>query len=161
MFDLDIEVKFIERDNCPIVRLQYATPGSAGLDLIAHITKSIVLLPNHVQLIPTGVAIFIKDIRYTGMIIPRSGKGHKHGLILGNGTGLIDSDYQGELMVSLWNRSESVRQINPGDKIAQYIIVPVKHARLNVVEKFSSETARGNNGFGHSDDSHNARNGLL
>lgn len=127
----------------------YGTGGSAGLDLRANLSDAINILPGERSvLIPTGVSIFIKDPNYAAIILPRSGMGHKAGLVLGNGTGLIDSDYQGELMVSVCVRPghETIR-IEPGDRIAQIVVIPVAHAAFNIVESFES-SARGDKGFG-------------
>ena len=126
---------------------RYATPGSAGLDLRACVDESIELAPGQTELIPTGIAIHIADESLAAVLIPRSGMGHKHGIVLGNLTGLIDSDYQGQLFVSCWNRGSDPYTINPGDRIAQMIIVPVVQAEFNVVESFdTSDRAEG--GFG-------------
>jgi dUTP pyrophosphatase len=127
----------------------YATAGSAGLDLRAVIDAPIELAPGDATLIPTGMAIHIDDPGLAAMILPRSGLGHKHGIVLGNLVGLIDSDYQGPLMVSCWNRGAASFTVQPGERIAQLIVVPVAQVRLEVVEDFSA-TARGAGGFGHS-----------
>lgn len=126
----------------------YATDGSAGLDLRACIEGPIELAPGRVELIPTGLAIHIEDPGLAAMLLPRSGLGHKHGVVLGNLVGLIDSDYQGQLMVSCWNRGTESFIIQPGERIAQMILVPVVRARFEVVESFE-ETRRGAGGFGH------------
>jgi dUTP pyrophosphatase len=128
---------------------EYATPGSAGLDLKACIEDTILLAPGQTTLIPTGLAMHISDPNVCAMIMPRSGLGHKHGIVLGNLVGLIDSDYQGELKISCWNRGESGYTINPGDRIAQLVLVPVVKAQLELVQDFSDESLRGENGFGH------------
>ncbi len=125
----------------------YATPGAAGLDLRACIEAPIVLAPGATELIPTGIAIHIGDARYAALILPRSGLGHKHGIVLGNLVGLIDSDYQGQLMVSCWNRGSASFTINPLERIAQLVIVPVLQVEFNVVDTFE-ESARGAGGFG-------------
>lgn len=127
----------------------YATIGSAGLDLRAMLDEPLVLAPNEVRLVSTGLAIYLKDPGYVGFILPRSGAGHKKGLVLGNLTGVIDADYQGPLMMSIWNRSEVSLTINPGDAIAQYLVLPVVQVGFKVVEEFSSDTVRGAGGFGH------------
>src|SRR5947209_11550885 len=116
----------------------YATPGSAGLDLRACIDGPLTLAPNAWKLVGTGIAIWIRDPGYAAMILPRSGLGHKHGIVLGNLVGLIDSDYQGPLMVSCWNRSREAYTIDPMDRIAQLIIVPVVHAEFRLVQEFEA-----------------------
>ena len=125
----------------------YASKGSAGLDLRACIEHVQTLNPGETFLIPTGISIYIKDSNYAAVILPRSGLGHKHGIVLGNLVGLIDSDYQGELLVSCWNRSENAFLINPLERIAQLVILPVIQANFNKVEQFP-ETERGEGGFG-------------
>ncbi|MNF64204.1 Deoxyuridine 5'-triphosphate nucleotidohydrolase [compost metagenome] len=127
---------------------QYATPGSAGLDLRAMLKEEIVLEPGQTVLIPTGLAIHIADPGLAALILPRSGLGHKHGVVLGNLVGLIDSDYQGELMVSCWNRGQTAFRIAIGERIAQLILVPVVQAHFELVEEFH-ESQRGAGGFGH------------
>ncbi|AGB76166.1 MULTISPECIES: dUTP diphosphatase [Pseudocitrobacter] len=127
----------------------YATPGSAGLDLRACLDSAIVLEPGQTTLLPTGLAIHIADPSLAAMMLPRSGLGHKHGIVLGNLVGLIDSDYQGQLMVSIWNRGQTTFTIEPGERVAQMIIVPVVQAEFNLVEDFDA-TERGEGGFGHS-----------
>ena len=126
----------------------YATPGSAGLDLRACLDAPLTLAPNAWQLVPTGLAIHLADPGYAALILPRSGLGHKHGLVLGNLVGLIDSDYQGQLMVSAWNRSPVPFTIAPLERIAQLVIVPVVQAQFRVVEAFAEATARGEGGYG-------------
>ncbi|MGG5288030.1 dUTP diphosphatase [Pseudomonas shirazensis] len=128
---------------------QYATPGSAGLDLRAMLQQDTVLEPGQTLLIPTGLSIYIGDPGLAALILPRSGLGHKHGIVLGNLVGLIDSDYQGELMVSCWNRGNSAFTINVGERIAQLVLVPVVQAHFDIVEAFD-ESQRGAGGFGHS-----------
>lgn len=127
----------------------YSTEGSAGLDLRACIEAPQTLMPGATLLIPTGLAIYIEDPGYAAMILPRSGLGHKHGIVLGNLVGLIDSDYQGELMVSAWNRGNETFTIEPGERIAQLIIVPVHQVAFDIVEEFTV-TERGDGGFGSS-----------
>ncbi len=126
----------------------YATPGSAGLDLRACLDQPLVLEPNAWQLVPTGMAIHLADPGYAALILPRSGLGHKHGIVLGNLVGLIDSDYQGQLMVSAWNRSQVPFTIEPMERIAQLVIVPVLQARFNLVDDFAAATERGAGGYG-------------
>ena len=126
---------------------QYATPGAAGLDLRACLAAPLVLAPGATELIATGIAIHLADSRYAGLILPRSGLGHKHGIVLGNLVGLIDSDYQGQLMVSCWNRGSMAFTINPLERIAQLVIVPVVQVEFNVVDSFE-ESGRGAGGFG-------------
>jgi dUTP pyrophosphatase len=125
----------------------YATPGSAGLDLRACLSEPLTLAPNAWQLVPTGMAIYLADPGFAAMILPRSGLGHKHGIVLGNLVGLIDSDYQGQLMVSAWNRSDVAFTIAPMERIAQLVIVPVVQAQFNVVTEFVA-TQRGESGYG-------------
>ncbi|MCL2345801.1 MAG: dUTP diphosphatase [Desulfobulbus sp.] len=125
----------------------YATPGSAGLDLRACIPEPLPLTPGQTTLVPTGMAIHLADPGLAAMILPRSGLGHKHGIVLGNLVGLIDSDYQGELMVSLWNRGQENFTLNPLDRIAQLVVVPVLQVAFNVVDEFT-DSARGAGGFG-------------
>jgi dUTP pyrophosphatase len=127
----------------------YATEGSAGLDLRACIDAPLLLAPGQAELIPTGLSIHLEDPGLAAMILPRSGLGHKHGVVLGNLVGLIDSDYQGPLMVSCWNRAAQPYSIAPGERIAQLVVVPVVQVALEVVEDFSAST-RGGGGFGHS-----------
>jgi dUTP pyrophosphatase len=133
---------------------QYATPGSAGLDLRAMLKQELALEPGQTVLIPTGLSIYIGDPGLAAMILPRSGLGHKHGIVLGNLVGLIDSDYQGELMVSCWNRGQSAFNIAIGERIAQLILVPVVQAHFELVEQFDESqehlNQRGAGGFGHS-----------
>ena len=125
----------------------YGTLGSAGLDLRACIDQSITLQPGETDLLPTGLAIYLEDPNYAAMILPRSGLGHKHGIVLGNLIGLIDSDYQGELMISCWNRSDTAFEIQPLDRIAQLVIVPVLQADFVWVDEFTASD-RGDKGFG-------------
>jgi len=127
---------------------QYATPGSAGLDLRACLDAAITLEPNAWQLVPTGIAIHLDDPAYAALILPRSGLGHKHGIVLGNLVGLIDSDYQGQLMVSAWNRSSTVFTLEPMERLAQLVIVPVLQAQFNVVQEFAAKSERGEGGYG-------------
>ncbi|WP_375740694.1 dUTP diphosphatase [Pseudomonas boanensis] len=127
---------------------QYATPGSAGLDLRAMLKEEVALEPGQTLLIPTGLSIHIADQGLAAMILPRSGLGHKHGIVLGNLVGLIDSDYQGELMVSCWNRGQTTFRITIGERIAQLVLVPVVQAHFELVEEFH-QSQRGAGGFGH------------
>ena len=127
----------------------YATAGSAGLDLRACLATPLILAPGRTELIPTGLAIHLQDPGLAAMILPRSGLGHKHGIVLGNLVGLIDSDYQGQLMVSCWNRAAQDFTITPGERIAQLVVVPVVQVELEVVEEFTA-SQRGAGGFGHS-----------
>jgi dUTP pyrophosphatase len=145
-----IQVKILDArlgDKFPLP--QYATMASAGLDLRACLDASLTILPNQTELLPTGMAIYIADPNIAAVIIPRSGLGHKHGLVLGNLVGLIDADYQGPLMVSCWNRSQTPYTIEPGDRIAQLVFVPIIRAEFQIVENFIA-TSRGEGGFGHS-----------
>ncbi len=125
----------------------YATPGSAGLDLRACLEQTRVLEPGQTELVPTGLAIHIGDPNYAAMILPRSGLGHKHGIVLGNLVGLIDSDYQGPLMVSVWNRGSKAFKLEPMERLAQLVIVPVVQADFNLVDAFE-DSDRGQGGFG-------------
>ncbi len=127
----------------------YATDGSAGMDLRACLTHAVILEPGQTELIGTGIAIHIGDPSLAATLLPRSGLGHKHGIVLGNLVGLIDSDYQGELMVSVWNRGNTTFSIEPGERIAQMVIIPVVKVDFNIVSDFT-ETDRGEGGFGHS-----------
>jgi dUTP pyrophosphatase len=143
---MKIDVKIIDsrlNDQLPT----YATPGSAGLDLRACINEPLTLEPNAWQLVPTGMAIYLEDPAYAALILPRSGLGHKHGIVLGNLVGLIDSDYQGQLMVSAWNRSDKAFTMEPMERIAQLVIVPVVQAQFNVVTEFAP-SQRGEGGYG-------------
>ena len=143
---MKIDVKIIDerlRGNLPA----YATPGSAGLDLRACLTEPLTLQPNAWQLVPTGLAIYLHNPGFAAMILPRSGLGHKHGIVLGNLVGLIDSDYQGQLMVSAWNRSDTAFTIEPMERIAQLVIVPVVQAEFRVVNEFIA-SQRGEGGYG-------------
>jgi dUTP pyrophosphatase len=143
---LNIDVKIID----PRMAGQlpaYATPGSAGLDLRACLDEPLTLQANAWQLVPTGIAIYLKDPGFAALILPRSGLGHKHGIVLGNLVGLIDSDYQGQLMVSAWNRSDTPFTIAPMERIAQLVLVPVMQAQFNVVDEFPA-SERGEGGYG-------------
>jgi dUTP pyrophosphatase len=143
---MKIDVKIIDArmaDQLPA----YATAGSAGLDLRACLEAPLTLQANAWQLVPTGIAIYLKDPNFAAIILPRSGLGHKHGLVLGNLVGLIDSDYQGQLMVSAWNRSDVPFTIEPMERIAQLVIVPVVQAQFNVVTEFPA-SVRGEGGYG-------------
>lgn len=127
---------------------EYATAGSAGLDLRAALEAPRVLAAGDAVLVPTGLAIFIADPGLCGLVLPRSGLGHRHGIVLGNGSGLIDADYQGPLMISVWNRGQAAFTLTPGDRIAQLVLLPIVRARLQVVDTFA-DSARGEGGFGH------------
>ncbi|MDH0032899.1 MULTISPECIES: dUTP diphosphatase [unclassified Acinetobacter] len=126
----------------------YATTGSAGLDLRACLDEAIEIAAGETVLVKTGLAIYIEDPNFAGLILPRSGLGHKHGIVLGNLVGLIDSDYQGELMISVWNRGQNTFRLEPGERLAQYVLVPVVQAEFEQVEEFVA-TERGAGGFGH------------
>lgn len=128
---------------------EYATPGSAGMDLRACLDDILTIEPGQSELVPTGLAIYIADPSMCATILPRSGLGHKKGIVLGNLVGLIDSDYQGQLMVSVWNRSQETYQIQPGERIAQLVILPVIQAQFEIVEEFT-DSERGQGGFGSS-----------
>ena len=141
-----IDVKILDsrlRENLP----QYATAGSAGLDLRACLDAPLTLAPGHTELIPAGIAIHLADPGLAAMIVPRSGLGHKHGIVLGNLVGLIDSDYQGQIFVSTWNRGNAAFVVNPMERLAQLIVVPVVQVAFNVVEEFAA-SPRGAGGFG-------------
>nr|WP_315486189.1 dUTP diphosphatase [uncultured Undibacterium sp.] len=142
----NIDLKILDprmKDQLPA----YGTPGSAGLDLRACIDEAITIQPGETVLIPTGLAIHIGDSGYAAMILPRSGMGHKNGIVLGNLVGLIDSDYQGQLMISTWNRGQNAFTLNPMERLAQLIIVPVLQVGFNIVEEFG-DSERGEGGFG-------------
>lgn len=126
----------------------YATEASAGLDLRAALEQPLTLAPGDVSLVPSGLSIFVADPNLAAVILPRSGLGHRHGIVLGNGTGLIDADYQGPLMISVWNRGNEAFTIQPGDRIAQLVVLPIARVQLQVVDSFI-QTARGTGGFGH------------
>ena len=143
---MQVDVKILDprmADQLPT----YATPGSAGLDLRACLEEPLTLAPNAWQLVPTGIAIWLRDPNYAALILPRSGLGHKHGIVLGNLVGLIDSDYQGQLMVSCWNRSDVEFTLQPMERLAQLVIVPVQQASFRVVPDFPP-TERGTGGYG-------------
>jgi dUTP pyrophosphatase len=141
-----LQVKILDdrmRDQMP----SYGTPGSAGLDLRACIDAAIEIAPGQTVLVPTGLSIYVEDPRYAALILPRSGLGHKHGIVLGNLVGLIDSDYQGQLMVSTWNRSSQTFTLEPMERLAQLVIVPIQQVELKIVDEFA-ESSRGTGGFG-------------
>ena len=145
-----LQVKILNpKINQEIALPGYSTTGSAGLDLRACLNEALPLKPGATELIPTGLAIYIEDPSYAAVILPRSGLGHKHGIVLGNLVGLIDSDYQGELIISVWNRGDTSFVIEPGERIAQLVIIPVQQVEFRLVEEFSS-TDRGTDGFGSS-----------
>ena len=144
---MKIDVKILDprmTDQLPT----YATPGSAGLDLRACLDVPLTLAPGAWQLVPTGMAVWIADAGYAALILPRSGLGHKHGIVLGNLVGLIDSDYQGQLMVSAWNRSDVAYTLAPRERLAQLVIVPVVQAQFNIVDEFPAASERGEGGYG-------------
>ena len=144
-----IQIKLLDsRLGTEIPFPRYATTGSAGLDLHACLDSSIIIQPSETTLIPTGMAIYIEDPCLAAMILPRSGLGHKHGIVLGNLVGLIDSDYQGQVFVSCWNRGRQPFTIEIGERIAQLVIVPVVQAQFEVVDEFA-QSSRGEGGFGH------------
>lgn len=145
-----VELKILDSrigDSIPLPA--YATEGSAGLDMRACIDDVLTVSPHETVLVPTGLAIHINDPGLAAVLLPRSGLGHKHGLVLGNLTGLIDSDYQGQVFISCWNRSEFAYEVQPGERIAQMVFVPVKQVRFAVVAEFGA-SCRGSGGFGHS-----------
>ena len=145
-----LQIKVVnEKIGSEIPLPSFSTSGSAGMDLRACLNKQIKIAAGKTELIPSGIAIYIADPNYAGLILPRSGLGHKNGIVLGNLVGLIDSDYQGELMISLWNRSEKAFLVSPGDRVAQLILIPVKQLPLIVVDEFDS-SERGVKGFGSS-----------
>ena len=127
----------------------YATDGAAGLDMRACIDEALTVEPGETVLVPSGLAIHIEDTQLAAVLLPRSGLGHKHGLVLGNLTGLIDSDYQGQIFISCWNRSQKPYEIQPGERIAQMVFVPVEQVKFEIVEEFN-DSSRGEGGFGHS-----------
>lgn len=145
-----IQIKVVDNRVCRYFSLpRYITSGSAGLDLPACLDSSLEIFPGETRLISTGVAVYIADVKIAGIILPRSGLGHKYGIVLGNLVGLIDSDYQGELMISLWNRSQEKFIVRPGQRIAQLVFIPVIRVKFSVVLSFES-SVRGLKGFGHS-----------
>ena len=144
--DIHIDLRLLDprlKDSPP----RYATPGSAGLDLRACIDAPLTIRPGETRLVPSGMAIHLSDPGLAALVLPRSGLGHKHGIVLGNLVGLIDSDYQGEIMVSVWNRGQEEFTLNPLDRLAQLVIVPVRQAAFHIVDEFSAST-RGTGGFG-------------
>jgi dUTP pyrophosphatase len=146
---IDVELKILDpRLGGEIPLPEPATPGSAGMDLHAALESPLTLAPGDSALIPTGIAIHIGDPDYCAIILPRSGLGHKHGIVLGNLTGLIDADYQGPLLISCWNRAQAPYTIAPGERVAQLVFLPVARARFRVVGEFAAST-RGAGGFGH------------
>jgi len=145
-----IELKILDPrvgDSIPLPH--YATDGSAGLDMRACIDESITVAPGETVLVPTGIAIHVADPSLAAVLLPRSGLGHKHGIVLGNLTGLIDSDYQGQVFISCWNRGSSSYDVQPAERIAQMVFVPVEQVEFRVVKEFD-ESDRGSGGFGHS-----------
>ncbi len=144
---LDVKILDARLRDQPGLMPSYATPGSAGLDLRACVDGPLRLEPNAWQLVPTGLAVWVRDPGFAALILPRSGLGHKHGIVLGNLVGLIDSDYQGQLMVSAWNRSSTPYTLQPLERLAQLVIVPVVQAQFNVVDEFPP-SVRGEGGYG-------------
>ncbi len=145
-----IQLKILDsRVGDSIALPHYATGGSAGLDMRACIDAALTVAPGETTLVPTGLAMHIEDNNLAAVLLPRSGLGHKHGLVLGNLTGLIDSDYQGQVYISCWNRSQKPYEIQPGERIAQMVFVPVEQVRFEIVEEFG-DSSRGEGGFGHS-----------
>lgn len=145
-----IELKILDpRVGADIALPAYATAGSAGLDMRAVLDEPLTVAPGDTVLVPTGIAIHIGDPSLAAVLLPRSGLGHKHGLVLGNLTGLIDSDYQGQVFISCWNRGSTAYTISPGERIAQMVFVPVAQVEFRVVEEFD-DSVRGEGGFGHS-----------
>jgi dUTP pyrophosphatase len=150
MMNETIQVKILDKRVGKSIELpQYATPGSAGLDLRVCIDKPLQIAPKETVLLPTGLAIHMMNSNIAAVILPRSGLGHKHGIVLGNLVGLIDSDYQGELKISCWNRNEEHFTVHPGDRIAQLVFLPIIRASFEVVDSFT-ESSRGEDGFGSS-----------
>lgn len=146
---INVQLKIIDpRVGTEFPLPQYATLGAAGLDLYACLTHSLTLSANSTALIPTGIALYIEDPNYAAIVVPRSGLGHKHGIVLGNLIGVIDADYQGQIQISCWNRGIQDFTINAGDRIAQLVIVPVLQANFSIVNTFKP-SARGEGGFGH------------
>lgn len=144
-----VEVKLLDPrfgDEWPLPA--YATPASAGMDLRAALEASLTLQPGETALVPSGLAIHLADPHLCAVVLPRSGLGHRHGIVLGNGTGLIDADYQGPLLISVWNRGHEAFTMQPGDRIAQLVVLPIVRAELQVVDTFADST-RGAGGFGH------------
>jgi len=145
-----VELKILDpRVGDSIALPHYATDGSAGMDMRACIDEPLTVAPGETVLIPTGLAIYVRDPGLAAVLLPRSGLGHKHGLVLGNLTGLIDSDYQGQVFISCWNRSSTSYEVQPAERIAQMVFVPVEQVELRVVEQFDA-SERGSGGFGHS-----------
>lgn len=145
----DLEVRLLDPrfgDSWPLP--EYATPASAGMDLRAALETELVLAAGDAALVPSGLSIHIADPGLCALVLPRSGLGHRHGIVLGNGTGLIDADYQGPLLISVWNRGREAFTIQPGDRIAQLVLAPIVRAKLKVVDTFAGST-RGEGGFGH------------
>lgn len=144
---LHVEVKILDSRLKADTALVYGSPGAAALDLRACLTEPLTLQPNEWKLVPAGLSIYIKDPNYAGFILPRSGMGHKNGIVLGNLVGLIDSDYQGQLQMSLWNRTDKAFTIEPMERVAQYMVAPVVRPVFNIVDEFEAESARGEGGF--------------
>ncbi len=146
---MKVQVKILDQRLGQVWEMpKYATSGSAGLDLRACLDEALTIEAGQTVLVKTGLSIYIQDPHFAGLILPRSGLGHKHGIVLGNLVGLIDSDYQGELMISVWNRGQQAFVLQPGERLAQYVVVPVQQVQFDVVDEFE-ETERGAGGFGH------------
>ena len=147
---IEVELKILDaRIGCDFPLPEVATPGAAGVDLRAVLDEPLTLLPGDTKLLHTGIAVYLRTPGYAGLILPRSGLGHKHGIVLGNLVGLLDADYEGEILLSCWNRSGESFTINPGERLAQLVIVPILQPHFKVVQEFSEKSVRGEGGFGH------------
>lgn len=146
---IDVQIKILDKRLTEQFNLpEYQTPSSAGMDLRAMVEEDFVLNPGEVKMVNSGIAMYIKDPNVTALVVPRSGLGYKHGIVLSNLVGVIDADYQGALMMPIWNHSDTPFTIHVGDRIAQILFVPILHANFVVTDDFQSESSRGNNGFG-------------